>query len=332
MANDMNYELVSTEWFDADAIRLPSYKVGRVSFGEGRSYLRITDGMLEEPFRLYTSLTTAINTCAPMAPQLLEWYCKHGYEEAKRQLKISQHYGTLMHMMIGDFLRNNFFDFDNIQDTVTGYVMSKGLTFPECSDWAMKLKYDVAAFIQFAYEFNIKPLGIEYVLLSERGFGTLIDLVCKITIQEPGYYGEVYKSGDRKGEPKETKQPVEKMAIINFKSGRHGFYPSNGIQAICEKQLWEENFPDTPLDMALNWSPKEWVVTPSWNLKDWTGEVEQQEIDAILSLAQLRFGNRALNKKYLSISGLAIGGRDMSGNIHQTSVYDYCKDHYSDYL
>jgi hypothetical protein len=60
----MKVELVNTDFFDRDAIRLPDYKVGRVSYGNGRSYIRIIDGDIERPFRLYTSLTTAINPSA----------------------------------------------------------------------------------------------------------------------------------------------------------------------------------------------------------------------------------------------------------------------------
>lgn len=329
----LNYELVKCDWFDADALRLPDYQVGRVSYGNGRSYLRIRDGELEQPFRLYTSLTTAINQCAPMERPLLEWYCKLGLAEADRQLKISQHYGTLMHMLLGSYLINNFFDFDGVKDTVNGYVISKGLTFPECKEWEQKLKYDVAAFISFAQQSNIIPLGIEYVLLSDKGYGTLIDLVCKMDVEEKGFFGEVYKSGASTGQPKETKRITQKTCIINFKSGRHGFYRSNGIQIELERQLFEENFPDIKIECAINWSPKDWTVSPSWNLKDWTGEIEQSELDAILTLAEIRFGTKAVNKKYIDISGMAFKQRDvLTENIHTIGVEDYCKQRYSEYL
>lgn len=326
----INFEVVKTDWFDPEAIRLPDYQVGRVYYGNGRSYIRIQDGKLESPFRLYTSLTTAINTCSPMEQPLLEWYCKHGYEGAKRLLKEAQHYGTVMHLSIGKFLADNYYDFDNSKELIGAYLLDKKYTPLE--NWETKLKYDVAAFIAFAHEHNIKPMGIEYVLLSERGFGTLIDLVCKMDVEEKGFFGEVYKSGANAGQPKETKRTVTKTAIINFKSGRHGFYRSNGIQAICEQQLFEENFPDIKIDCALNWAPKEWTVSPSWSLKDWTGEIEQSEIEAILSLAQIRYGAKAMDKKYISISGTAYAHRGVDECIQRTGVEQYCLDVYSQYL
>lgn len=326
----MNFESVLTEWFDAESLRLPPYKVGRVSYGDyGRSYVKILeDGSIEQPFRLYTSLTTAINQCSPMEKPLLEWYAKNGMTEANRLLKNSQHYGTLMHQLIGKWLIANNIDFGTFQDEVDEYCAMHSYYSTEVSGWAKKLKSDLAAFCQFTIERNIKPLGVEYVLLSEKGFGTLIDLVCNMDISETGFFGETYKSGDQKGQPKETKRRKRITAIINFKSGRHDFYRTNGIQVECERQLWEENFPDIPLDAAFNWAPKDWKTDPGYNLKDWTGDISQQEIDAVLSLAEIRFGTKAVNKKYVDIYGTQ--WRDKAfGCVHISTVEEFCTKKYS---
>lgn len=329
----MRFELVPTQWFDELAIRLPNYKVGRVNYGQGRSYVKINeDGTLEHPFRLYTSLTTAINSCAPMEQPLLEWYCKHGMAEAKRLLTMSQHYGTLMHSEIGLYLTLNYYDFDTVQERVSEYLSTNNYWQPETDKWSDDLKYDIAAFIAFAQEYEIQPLGIEYVLVSNKGFGTLIDLVCRMKMKEKGYWGEVYKSGEKKGEAKETTQVVEKTAIINFKSGKHGFYRSNGIQIECERQLWEENFPDIKIDCAMNWSPKEWVTIPTWNLKDWTGEIDQVEIDSVLNLAEIRYASKAINKKYMDIQGQAFSTRPVADCIMMQTAEEYCTMKYTDLM
>lgn len=329
----MTFETVNTEWFDPLAIRLPNYKVGRVNYGEGRSYIRINeDGTLERPFRLYTSLTTAISSCAPMEASLLEWHCKLGIVESKRYTKMRAHYGTLMHLEIGSYLTLNYYDFDTIQERVSAYLSEKNYWQPETDGWADDLKYDVAAFIAFAQEYEIQPLGVEYVLLSNRGFGTLIDLVCKLKVPVKGFHGEVYKTGDRKGEQKETTVRLQKTAVINFKSGRHQFYRSNGIQIECEKQLWEENFPDVKIDCAMNWAPKDWITAPDWHLKDWTGEIEQGEIDAVLGLAQIRYGSKAINKKYIDIQGQAFSTRPVQGCIKTQTVEEYCVAKYTDLM
>ena len=322
----MNVEFVNTDWFDPNALRVPNYKVGRVNFGKGRSYIRINpDGSLESPLRLYTSLTTAINTCAPMERPLLEWYCKHGIEESERKLEIAQHYGTLMHLEIGKFLVEGVYDFDSCARVVEDYTSENDFWQPECKEWEMKLKHDMAAFIQFSFDYKIKTLGIEYVLLSNKGFGTLIDLVCEMTIMVPGLYDtEVYKSGPRKGQPKEVKVEKVVRAIVNFKSGRHGFYRSNGIQLECERQLWEENFPDIKIDMACNWSPKEWTANPGYNFKDWTGDIHQDEVDAILQLAEIRYASKAVNKTYLNIHGVVSTPESLNNALGKESIEEFC--------
>lgn len=326
----MNYEVVNTDWFAPDALRLPEYKVGRVSYGKGRSYIKINeDGSLESPFRLYTSLTTAINTCAPTETALLEWYVKHGMTEANRLLVVSQHYGTLMHLLFGKFLMENSFDLSTLNEEVESYTSTHNFWEVECKDWTDKLKYDIVAFVQFCQDYKVVPLGIEYVLLSERGFGTLIDLVCKMTITVDGFdENDPYKSGPRKGHPRECKVEKQIRAIINFKSGRHQFYRSNGIQAIAEKELFEENFPDIVLDAAYNWSPKDWTSTPSYNLKDWDGEINPEEVDAVLKLAEIRFAQKAINKRYLNIYGTIHKNDPVSGVIHMESVEDFVSRKY----
>jgi hypothetical protein len=330
--NNPTIELVDTEWFDPNAIRLPNYKVGRINYGNGRSYVGITDGQLDTPFKLYTSLTTAINSCAPMERGLLEWYCKLGIVEADRYLVLTQHYGTLMHMLIGDFLKTNTFDFEEVESRVQAYLSEKNYFQPECNHWAGNLKYDVAAFIKFSKDYKIIPLGIEYVLLSKRGYGTMIDLVCKMTIEEKGFFGEVYKTDavhGKKGDPKESKRQREVTAVINFKSGRHSFYRSNGIQIECERQLWEENFPDIPVERCFNWSPKDWIISPDYNLRDWTGEITQAEIDAILQLADIRYASKAMDKKYVTIGGQYYSTRSLDECVKVTPVDQWAANKYS---
>lgn len=322
----ITHELVNTEWFDEAALRLPDYKVGRVNFGQGRSYIRINEGgVLESPLRLYTSLTTAISSCAPMEEQLLEWHCNLGLKEARRHTKVAQMYGTLMHLEIGKYLIERVYDFDTTDVITESYLSEHNFWEPECKDWAMKLKYDMASFIQFTIDYEVEPLGIEYVLLSEKGFGTLIDLVCNLTTYEIGFdESDPYKSGPRKGQAREVKVPVRKRAIINFKSGRKGFYRSNGIQIECERQLWEENFPDLPLDMAMNWAPNEWRENPGYHIKDWVGDICQEEVDAVLALARVRYASKAERKEYLHISGVVSTSESLQAALRRENIEDFC--------
>jgi hypothetical protein len=327
----ISYETVTTEWFDKDAIRLPYYGVGRVSYGDqGRSYIKLIDGSIEEPFRLYTSLTTAINTCAPTEWGLLEWWCRLGISEARRQLKVSQHYGTLMHIMAGKLLKAQHLDLDTMESEVEAYTSHHNYWEPECKDWADTLRYDMLAFAQWVQDFNVKPVGIEYVLLSDYyGFGTLIDLVCTMDDHQKGYWGEVYLSGPNKGQPKETKRTNRITAIVNLKSGRKGFYRNHGIQMVAERALWEENFPDIMIDKAMNWAPSDWEITPSYKVKEWSDQITIEEVDHIMGLAAIRFGNKAENKEYRNISGVLSMGLDPINYVSVIDVETYCRSKFN---
>lgn len=333
-ATSPTFEAVQTQWFNPDALRLPDYRVGRVNYGNGRSYIRINqDGSLETPFRLYTSLTTAIQSCSPMDYGLLQWYCNNGMEEAGRKLILSQHYGTLMHMLIGEFLTTFTFDFETLQDRVDMYLSEHSYYDKECTEWPMRLRYDIAAFIHFAEQQQIKPLGIEFVLLSNRGYGTLIDLVCNMTIEVPGLdHNNPYKTGPRAGQPRECKMPQQIRAIINLKSGKHGFYRNNGLQCEAERQLWNENFPDIPVERSFNWAPKEWSASPDYALKEWTGEIDPNEVDAVLRIADIRYAAKALAKQYTTIGGTYTPGKHLDELITRKSAEAWCQEKYSSFL
>ena len=322
----MTFEFVPCDWYDETAIRLPDYRVGRVNFGIGRSYIRINeDGTLESPLRLYTSLTTSIAQSMPMPKQLEDWKHQHGLKEANRLMNVAARYGTLMHIEIGKFCIERVYNLDSIDAIIEEYLSNESFWDDDCKQWNLKLRQDILAFIQWFNDYEVTPLGLEYVLLSERGFGTPIDLVCELTVEESGLdYDNPYKSGPRKGEPREAKVKVRKRAVVNFKSGRKGFYETHGIQIECEKMLWEENFPDLPIDMALNWAPADWKTTPSYKVKDWSDTISKEEVTAILALAEIRYRNKAERKKYMKMSGVVSTPESIVAAIKYEDIEEFC--------
>src|SRR5690606_32295454 len=170
-------EHIAPDWLDANAIRLPTYKVGRVHFDKSRSYIKINeDGSLAQPFRLYTSLTTAIDASMPTPKQLEDWKFQHGKRESERLTRLAAHYGTLLHMEIGKFLIEKVYGLDSADTAIENYTSEHNFWEPECGyEWPNKLKEDMLAFMQFFFDYEVIPQGLEYVLLSEHGFGTMID-------------------------------------------------------------------------------------------------------------------------------------------------------------
>lgn len=322
----MTVEFVPTEWFDENAIQLPDYRVGRVNFGKGRSYIKIeADGTLAQPFKLYTSLTTSIAQSMPTPIQLEDWKFQHGKKEADRLMKVAAHYGTLMHIEIGRFIKERCYDLDAIDSIVEDYLSDESFWDDDCKWWNDKLREDILAFVQFFNDYEVVPLGLEYVLLSdERGFGTPIDLVCLLTVDEKGEWGELYKSGERKGESKITVKRVQKRAIINFKSGRKGFYETHGIQMECEKLLWDENFPEAPIDIAMNWAPSDWKTIPGYKIKEWQGTTSEEEITAILKIAEIRYRHKAEKRQYMKMTGVISTSDSVASAVQFEDVEDFC--------
>lgn len=299
---ELKIESVSTDWYDKDAIRLPSYKVGRVTFGAGRSYFKINeDGTLAMPFRLYTSLTTTISQSLPDSPHLLDWKLSLGKLESERYAKMKAHYGTMMHEQIGIFIQSGgSWDLGSAGEVVAQYVNFHSLNFPEIMTWERDLQKDLMSFGLFYHERRVKPLGLEYVLLSNTGYGTPIDLICDMDTD--------------KG---------RKRCVINFKSGRKGFYESHEIQMEFERQLWNENFPDMHAEIACNWAPADWRSKPTYKLKEWSGVIAN-ELPHIIALAEIRYARQAESRKYKVFSGDASGG----GNIEELTVKEFIMKKY----
>lgn len=300
----MTIEEVKTIYFDKEAIRIQPYRVGRVSIGAGRAYFKY-----ELPVKLYTSLTTIQKVCSPMPYGLFQWWLKHGEKEAGRLMNVAAKYGTLMHIEIGGFCVLQEYNFDKTQEIVDDYLSSNQFYDPDTSGWAERLKEDMHAWATFVSEHNVKVIAVEMVLCSDAfEFATAIDIVCMMDIGK--------------------KNPTREMAIINLKSGRHGFYAENANQLELERMVWNENYPDIPITRVFNWSPTDWrtVSGAKYNLKDQTGRANKIEMEAMLLLASERYKGKHEKSNYINIAGTIYYGADPEKNIYQNSLLSVLED------
>jgi hypothetical protein len=326
----MNITEVSTIYFNADAIRLQPYKVGRVSFGDGRAYFKF-----QLPAKIYTSLTTVTSTCSPMPYGLMKWKMSLGEKESARVGRVAAMYGTLMHETIGTFCINQSFNFDKAGEIVSDYLSKNEFYDNDTSEWTERLKEDMQAWADFVYRHKVNVIAVEMVLCSDQfEFATAIDIVCDMTIEEKGFYGDVYKSGDKKDQPKESKKETRIRAIINLKSGRHGFYQENANQLELERMVWNENYPDIKIDRIYNWAPTEWrdYTGEKWRLADQTNKANKVEMEAMLMLASERYKGKNEQKMYTNIYGEIYYGNDPTANITQIRVVDHLEKRIKDYL
>lgn len=286
MQNGLTLEEMEAMFFDPYALRVQPRTVYRVGGTSKRVYYTLDKN--GDPF-FYSSVTSAIARNLPTSPHLIKWIAEKGIEEAENYKEERADYGTFLHIECANMLIARKLDLDTLQDRLMQYMEEKKLP-ANFVYHAEELRKDLLAFAQWVIDYKVKPLAIEMILADEEmGMGGAIDLPCQLTISEKGFFGEVYKSGVNKGTPKETKRDMEIRAIVDFKSGRKGFYDSHKIQLEIYKRLWNKNYPDLPIDRVFNWSPKEWTGSkPTYNFTDQTDKDGGEMAGLIIEMERIR--------------------------------------------
>ena len=324
IAPGMTAEEIKAEFFDADALQEQPEPVYRLDSSGHRYYYTFDEN--GEP-KFYVSVTTLIKQTLPTSPQLIKWIADMGYDESQRYAAERAAYGTFMHAQIGELLITKCYDLDSLRDRLKSYIESEKLP-SDFINYADDLKKDLLAFAQFAKDVDLKPLAIEIVLTNKRdNYAGAIDLVAEITIEEKGFFGEYYKTGAKAGEPKETKRQRRVRAIIDFKSGRKGFFPEHEVQLAAYQIMWNMNFEQYPVEKLYNWSPKDWRgKTPSYNLKDQTESKNAKKLPYLIELARIEDEKR--DNTIVSCNGvIELGTTDLADNITELSLAEVVKKH-----
>lgn len=285
IAPGMTVEQIQAEFFNEDALQEQPEPVYRLDSSGHRYYYTFDEN--GEP-RFYVSVTTLIKQTLPTSPSLIKWIADMGYEESQRYAADRAAYGTFMHAQIAELLINRSYNLDQLKDRLKLYIESEKLPV-DFINYADDLKKDILAFAQFMKDVNLKPLAIELVLTNPvDGYAGAIDLAAELTIEEKGYFGEVYKTGVNAGKPKETKRQRTIRGIIDFKSGRKGFFPEHEVQLHAYKNMWNMHFEAYPIEKVFNWSPKDWRgTTPTYNFKDQTDSKNAQKLPYLVELARI---------------------------------------------
>lgn len=284
---DLHAEEVKALYFDSEALIEPPYKLFRLdSKGGNRNYYRFDEKNNPE---FFISVTTFIGRSMPMNFHLLKWYADMGMQRAEEHKNERADYGTYMHGVIEKLTIARKYDLDKLYDDLVEYAQTKGRGQEYADKWYFEMKKDILAWAQFLIDYNVKPLAIEVMLCSPKyGYAGAIDLLCEMDFEFKGFYGEVYKSGVRKGEPKETKETRRIKAIVDAKSGKKGFFEGHEVQLHAYKNMFEENYPDIKIDKVFNWAGNEWRgVTPTYKLKDQTDSKLALKLKQFVELAQI---------------------------------------------
>lgn len=259
----MTVEEINALFFDKEALREPPYRIYQLN-GEGHRYYYRFDEYGEPVF--YPSVTTLLKQVMPTSPFLIEWMMANGKDGAIEKRDLAAAYGTFMHIQFERLIVNRTYDFDSVSSELLAYMEQNNLPDKFYGDSLAKIRKDVLAFAQFVKDYNVKPLAIEIGLVSPTyHFAGCVDMPCVMT------------------DPKTGKGFT---AIVDFKSGRKGFYEEHELQLHLYRMMWEENFP-IKIDRLFNFSPKDWRTKPTYNLKDQTESVNAKKLPHLLALAAI---------------------------------------------
>lgn len=293
---DLTISEIKALYFDDNALMLSPYTVYRYEHRGDRFYYYLLpapaadagklplDADVQRDVRFAVGVTTLTRKTIPQDEYLTKWIAGMGYEAAIKYRDERGKYGSLMHTIFAQLLVQRKYDLSTLEQVVCGYCKINRLNVNE-QKWVNDLMQDILAFAQWLRDYDVKPLGIELTLVSPtlRVAGTL-DLFCEMNHTIEGYFGEVYKSGERKGEPKQTKQVVRRLTIVDFKSGRESTGGAhNAVQLATLRVLLREAYPQYAEQQInlYNWNPKDWRKTPSYTLTDQCQAVSDETITAL---------------------------------------------------
>ena len=261
----MTVEEIRAVFFNADALKEPPYRVFQLNSDGYRYYYRYNE--FGEP-EFYPSVTTLLKQVMPTPPALLDWMIANGRDGGTEKRDIAAAYGTFMHAQFETLLINRRYDFDNVPAVLIPYMEREHVPESMFSQWVVKIRKDVLAFAQFVKDYNIKPLAVEIGLVHPQfHYAGCLDLTCVMT------------------DPKTGKTFT---AIVDFKSGRKGFYEEHELQLHLYRKMWNVNFENVPIERVFNFSPKDWRGSkPTYNLKDQTDSANAKKLPYLLALATI---------------------------------------------
>lgn len=278
MVQGMTVEEMTAMFFDGALIE-PPYKVWQLNSKGHRYYYRFDDNGTP---KFYPSVTTILSQTMPQSPFLIKWIADKGIDEAERYKAERAAYGTFMHAQFEELIINRVYDLDGLKAKLKEYIDNNKLP-ADFIYYADDFKKDVLAFAQFVLDYDVKPLAVEIALVNPvYNYAGMIDLPCTM-LTKPG--SEDYIN-----------------AIVDFKSGRKGFHEDAEMQLHLYKMMWNENFPDMPIERVFNFSPKDWRKKPTYNLKDQTDSPNAQKIPYLLELAAIEDAKR--DNTFTAVSGV----------------------------
>jgi len=233
----------------------PATKIARVMINGERYYFEKDKGLAT---RLLPSVTTFLSRWIPK-PYHLEKYIRESGEEGIIHRDRRAAYGTCMHVLIERLVKAGY----NMDKDAPRAAAQEFIGMDATETEIKGLQKDLCAFAVWAKAHDLFVVALEVPLYSENiGISGMCDLVGIITV-------------------KEGKETHRVNCIIDFKSGRKGFYETHAFQLHIYRDMWNEMYGDVfAVKRVFNWGPKDWKKeTPTCHFEEQTSE----EIESLLS-------------------------------------------------
>lgn len=298
----MTVEEMTAMFFDEKTLIEPPYKVWQLNSKGHRYYYRYDENGNPE---FFPSVTTILSQTLPKAPHLIQWIASKGIEEAERYKGERAAYGTFMHAAFEELLINRAYDLDGLKGKLKEYIEVYRLP-DDFIYYADDLKKDVLAFAQFVLDYDVRPLAVEIALVHPYyKYAGMIDCPCTMLAKI---------GGDERIN-----------AIVDFKSGRKGFYEESEIQLGMYRDMWNVNFEQFPVTRIFNFSPKDWRKRPSYNLKEQTDSPNIRKIPYLLEIAAIE--DEKKDNTFTSVNGMVLldNAPDLTQNVISLSLAELIK-------
>ncbi len=268
----LTIEQVIALYFDSDSIVAQPEPVYRFDSSKQKFYYTFNPiTMRPEYFMAVTTLLAAtLPTPAPIVEKMVE-LGKAGFDAYRNERSL---YGTMMDIEFNKFLIAGTYDMEAIPDIVRTHHQESG-SRSDVKAWIDEFNTDITSFAQWIFDYNVKPLAIGIMLVSRQlQIGGQLDLVCEMN-------DVLYTDKTPLAQRKRVRR------IVDYKSGKSGFYDSHKLQLEGYKECWNENFSIYPIDGIANFAPKAWLKEPTYSFKDHTGDDMLQKLPHLIELARI---------------------------------------------
>ena len=315
-------------YFNASALREPNYKLWQLNT-KGKRYYYSIDENGEPTF--YPSVTTILRNVMPENKFLTEWKLAKGKEEAEAYTMERAAYGTFVHGQLAQLMISRKYNLDGVREALTKYVEREKLPLGFVDAHEDEAKADIKAFAKWMKDYDVRPYAVEVSLYSPSyGYAGMIDLACNMRMYSiEDEKKAIEKANGDEGKIAKIKEKFSPRldAIVDFKSGKNGFYEEYKIQLELYRMMWNENFPDAQIHNIFNLAPKDWTRTvnkrPSYSFEEQTNSPELKKIPALLELFSCLEDEE---RKVCVVSGIIDLDSDEEDNVRVYTLSELVKE------